>query len=329
MPSVDVTTKMQYNTFDKLKYYKKRNKGENLVMSKLIVIGNGFDIAHGLPTKYSDFLKYIGSDHSKFYELVCQYIPEDALWSCFEEALSYLDDEQLKDDNSCYLLGYGDDNWRDSAHHDFQYMIGEALSFASDIPHYFSKWIATIDTDVRAIKMRNIIKKNSLFLCFNYTDTLEKIYGIPEERVCYIHGKAKRGDFLVLGHHDDSLFQDESIPQFQSQEECDLYWDNYDEDVRITEAKEIIKSYFKATYKDTKAIIQTNQTFFTSLNSVDEIFILGHSLSEIDFGYFDEINKNVPSSCNWHISYHSPKDLEKANKLISTLNLISYNLFEF
>lgn len=96
-------------------------------MSRLIVVGNGFDIAHGLPTKYSDFLKYIGSDCPKFYDAVCQYIPEDALWSCFEEALSYLDDEQLKDDNSCYLLGYGDDNWRDCAHHDFQYMIGEAL----------------------------------------------------------------------------------------------------------------------------------------------------------------------------------------------------------
>ena len=25
----------------------------------LVVIGNGFDIAHGLPTKYSDFMNYL------------------------------------------------------------------------------------------------------------------------------------------------------------------------------------------------------------------------------------------------------------------------------
>ena len=25
----------------------------------ILVIGNGFDLAHGLPTKYTDFLKFI------------------------------------------------------------------------------------------------------------------------------------------------------------------------------------------------------------------------------------------------------------------------------
>lgn len=28
-------------------------------MSSLFIIGNGFDLAHGIPTKYSDFRKYI------------------------------------------------------------------------------------------------------------------------------------------------------------------------------------------------------------------------------------------------------------------------------
>ena len=27
-------------------------------MSKILVIGNGFDLAHGLPTKYTDFLDF-------------------------------------------------------------------------------------------------------------------------------------------------------------------------------------------------------------------------------------------------------------------------------
>lgn len=26
---------------------------------KILVIGNGFDLAHGLPTKYGDFLEFI------------------------------------------------------------------------------------------------------------------------------------------------------------------------------------------------------------------------------------------------------------------------------
>ena len=35
-------------------------------MKRLLFIGNGFDLAHGLPTRYTDFLyvcqKYIGKD---------------------------------------------------------------------------------------------------------------------------------------------------------------------------------------------------------------------------------------------------------------------------
>lgn len=30
-----------------------------VIMNKLVIIGNGFDIAHGLPTKYSDFKDYL------------------------------------------------------------------------------------------------------------------------------------------------------------------------------------------------------------------------------------------------------------------------------
>ena len=118
------------------------------MLSRLIIIGNGFDLAHGLHTKYSDFMEYLCSyekepeiiygrfvrldsisprDQEKhhFYEAISKYIPEQDLWSSFEEALSFLDYEQIQEDNSCYLLDYGDDNWRDSANHDFQYMIEE------------------------------------------------------------------------------------------------------------------------------------------------------------------------------------------------------------
>ena len=42
-------------------------------------------------------------------------------------------------------------------------------------------------------------------LCFNYTEFVEQLYGIPEENVCYIHGcrRKKKGrprERLVLGH---------------------------------------------------------------------------------------------------------------------------------
>jgi hypothetical protein len=292
----------------------------------LVVIGNGFDIAHGLHTDYKYFLEQLTAEHTAFYEMVCQYISEDALWATFEEALSYLDDEQLQDDNSCYLLGYGDDNWRDSAHHDFQYMIGKALDFASDIPLYFREWIQGINTCVQPIMPSHIVAPDNLFLSFNYTDTLERVYGIPADHILYIHGKALRGDNLILGHHNETLVQDEPEPVFETEEEREIYYDNYSEDVRVLEAREIIKSYFKETFKDTTAIIEANHQFFSSLFRIQEIYIFGHSLSAIDFDYFLEIKRCTSPTCRWYISYHSEYDFYNAQDFVQSLGLHLYEL---
>lgn len=294
------------------------------MLKRLVVIGNGFDRAHNLPTEYSDFMKQLTEEHAKFYNTICQYIPEDSLWASFEEALAELDDEQLKDENSCYLLGYGDENWRDSAHHDFQYMIGEALSFASEIAQYFSKWITDIDTCVSPIMPAYIVDKDNLYLSFNYTDTLEKVYNIPTENILYIHGKAVRGDKLIVGHHHDDLVKDEPELEFESEEERQLYYEHYDEDVRVTEANGIIKSYFKDTYKDTASIIQLNRQFFDSLSTIEEIYIYGHSLSSIDMDYFNEIKKCVSNHCKWNITYHDDKGHKRAETFVKILNLPLY-----
>lgn len=210
------------------------------------------------------------------------------------------------------MLGYGDENWSDSAHHDFQYMIKEVLAFSSDISYYFSQWIQNIDTRVFTRVSSEVINAKSKFLTFNYTDTLESSYGIPEEQIVYIHGKALRGDKLIVGHHDTSLIEEEEVEEFWSEEERELYYQNYAEDVRITEAKEIIKNYFKHTYKDSTSIIKKNQNFFNSLRMINEIYIFGHSLSMIDFEYFWEIKKRVSLLCKWNISYHSSEDYYNA-----------------
>lgn len=297
-------------------------------MECLVIIGNGFDIAHNLPTSYYDFLKQLNEEHQDFYEKICQYIPKESLWSSFEEALSMLDEEQVQDDNICYLLDYGDENWRDSAHHDFQYMVSESLSFANDIPMYFCEWIKKINTHVTPRMPNHLVDKNNMYLSFNYTDTLESVYNIPSKNILYIHGKALRGDKLIVGHHSDDLIQDEEEPVFSSEEERQLYYDNYDEDVRITEAKSIIKSYFKDTYKDTTSVIAENILFFKSISTVGEIYIYGHSLSYIDFDYFAEIHKMVSHKCQWNISYYTDEDYIKANRLIKKLNIKEYTLYK-
>lgn len=84
-------------------------------MSSLFIAGNGFDIAHGIPSKYSDFRKYIIRNYpdalkyrdEKIYVEDCDYIiPEEFAaeillgtmdkvsgenWEDFEAALAHID----------------------------------------------------------------------------------------------------------------------------------------------------------------------------------------------------------------------------------------------
>lgn len=156
---------------------------------------------------------------------------------------------------------------------------------------------------------------------FNYTDTLERIYDIPEDKILYIHGKALRDDKLIVGHHAINRFQEGSIPAFNAPEEHGKYLTIEDEDVRIVEALEIIKDYFRVTYKDTESIIEKNRYFFKSLADITEVFILGHSLSDIDMEYFVKVRECVSPWCRWYISYYSEDDKCNIEWLAKKLNI--------
>ena len=82
--------------------------------------------------------------------------------------------------------------------------------------------------------------------------------------------------------------------------------------------------------KLTKILLQLLEIinrFFNSLTIVNEVYIFGHSLSEIDFDYFAEIKKNVSLTCRWYISYHD--NIVNAQNLIRRLNIKNFQLFKF
>jgi hypothetical protein len=79
-----------------------------------------------------------------------------------------------------------------------------------------------------------------------------------------------------------------------------------DADTRVLEGNRIVDDYFSATFKPTDKIILQQQPFFQSLKTVRQILVMGHSLSEVDAPYFEEIIANIdPTAVRWKVSYHS------------------------
>lgn len=271
-------------------------------MSKLFILGNGFDLASGLPTRYSDLKKWFKNNHdlnydkydkivneetffeltipSKsigrhgeeeygeedlapfFYVLIAYANSEDNTWNSFERNLSKLPYDGF-DDNNYYD---GDDLIKEA---EYAEDIGSELAeaFVYSINKYFSEWVNSIHLSQNLQKKKLIVQNTgSTFLTFNYTSVLEDIYKIPETQICHIHGYVKdENNQLVIGYRDNVSEND--------------YDDDYDP-LRIgyylNEAKEELK-------KPVKKIILKYSTFFQNLGILDEIYIIGWDMKNPDF----------------------------------------------
>ena len=136
---------------------------------KLYIIGNGFDIVHGLKTKYFDFKCYLKKYDSSLYSQLNEIYKNEELWSDFEKALASPNLDLLnKLDN---FFG------KNTLGTIFFYNIKIALE----------KWIETIDYN-SSTRILNVDKANYYFT-FNYTYTLENFYNINGFKIKHIHGK--------------------------------------------------------------------------------------------------------------------------------------------
>ena len=284
-------------------------------MVKLYIIGNGFDIYHKIKSRYSDFMDYVKKQDNDMFEMLEKYFNTDELWSDFEETLAYIDTDTITDDASDFLVSYGAGDWSDAYHHDYQHEIEQALDLVTvKLRTHFTNWI--LQLEIPNSPQANI-DLNSTFINFNYTSTLERAYRIPYKKILYIHNKAVDGNsVLILGHCRE--FNDE-----------DSFAKNNDEetDPRIAQGNVLLDDYFKETYKDTETIIKENSAFIESLSKINEVFVLGHSISPVDIKYFQIIKGKIQKNAVWNISYHQETEKKEKIRKVSGLGVELSKIF--
>lgn len=288
-------------------------------MKRLYVIGNGFDLHHGIPSSYGQFGEFLEKRDSEVYRSVVDYLhaENDDFWSTFEQNLAHLDKDQLLKDASQSLVGYGAEDWSDAYHHDYQYEIQQVVEhLSSKLVKRFTEWICQLSIPSPGTYSRPLLKLDcdALFFSFNYTSTLAKLYNVPSKNIWHIHGTAQEGK-LVLGHAWEEQRNDEN------------YVDSDSIDVRVQQGDAIVESYFKKTFKPTEKIITDAAENFKMLSDINEIYILGHSLGEVDIPYFQEIIRNTPiDKVKWKVSYYEDSsDIRRQMVLLGIENhLVDY-----
>lgn len=332
----------------------------------LFIIGNGFDIMHGIPSRYYDFRDSL-KENDIVKSTLETYIRQQDIWGDFENNLAYLDreavlctiDDRLDDFDVPHEQ---DENF--SAGNFFaaqETVVTPIFILTEELPRRFRRWVNSLSLQNTSKPLECLLHPRARYINFNYTEFPEIIYGIPKDHLLYIHGdrRDKKGQ-LVLGHgHDtDRVFEE----WYQSNKDREdfrpklrgrkgrLYHNdnpvylayflrddskgNWKSQVRydaISNTVRMIEEYYDDAAKKTSDVLAKNQAFFQSLANMKEVVIIGHSLSEVDHPYFKEIiRKNANhTEIKWYIGWHSPSDLERIIKFISNMDISTSNIVLF
>jgi uncharacterized protein YfcZ (UPF0381/DUF406 family) len=276
-------------------------------VKKLYIIGNGFDLHHNLKTSYDyfhSFLKTMNPDLIEFLERYFQFnVDDNYLWSKFEEDLGTFNSNELWEDYSPKFDA--DDDLQYSSFFGTEDEINEILERTLDsLRSVFSDWIESIEIK-SDIKIE--VDKKAFYLTFNYTHLLENHYYIPNQNILHIHGELNKNE-LIFGHNIE--------PEIKS--EID---DNGDSNrTMIIDSQATAKSMLYNLLKPVGKLIKKNYLVFQSLKSIETVYVLGHSLNEIDHPYFSEIikNKNIKE---WIVSYHEEEEENLFKSILGKLGV--------
>ena len=278
---------------------------------KLYILGNGFDMAHGLNTSYSAFEKYVRTYHKDLYLFLgTMYRNNDPgwLWKDYERNLSNVDIAGM---TAKYIR-----LWKEMERHKLQNFFD---TIYDDLQTLFHKWVVSINmTDCTGIMDLNT---EDYYISFNYTNVLETIYHIPRSHICYIHNDTKNQEMLrpIIGHGEDNWQIESRIRNHESdirevvkKEGWPKWCDNENEWVSF------LKNRFQELVGSLKKLpndnIMYNQSFFDRLSrlQIDEVYVIGHSLARVDEPYFKKLLEyEAIKNAVWHISYHSLNEWPK------------------
>lgn len=301
-------------------------------MKQLYIIGNGFDIHHGIPSRYSNYRDWLEENDAVLIERLRNYydVDDKEWWNQFELELGHPDMADYIDETAFENEpDYGSDEFRDRDYHAGQIEAeNEIGNLVSNIKGTFVDWVGSLPAP-KSDKKIQLDKDDAFFINFNYTDTLQTLYNVKPVDILSIHGNVRLGTELVLGHNRaydelDAEFAPEipTPPDDLSDEEMAEWYDEMadaGEDYIHQSVRGEVISQIHNLRKDTENIIKANKKTFETLNDVQTVYIYGLSFSPVDEPYLDEVASKVnAATTKWVVSYYSDEDKENAEQFFGS-----------
>lgn len=287
-----------------------------------MILGNGFDIAHGLNSKYKDFWTFCnealkGSTYSEEtkekIKNVLKYFPEQhEFWSDMESNITNLSNEGMNE---------FDFAWNVLRKNEFIYNI--LPKFYSELIFVLGEWVMQLDLSADKIKPKFNLDMDTYFINFNYTSTLVSVYKINKDKILYIHNEAidaflklmlsiNHDKNIIIGHS-NILTDCVTNKKYVGNKWCDEY-------INLT-----IKPFSEC---------KKNVDNFLANKQINSIKFYGFSFSKQDKPYIEFLLKKYPpKKAKWIIYYYANDkkmmidNIEHCGVDINDVELIDSTLF--
>lgn len=127
---------------------------------------------------------------------------------------------------------------------------------------------------------------------------MEKIYSISSYDILHIHGSLYISDpDPIIGH--GNLSRIEAVTQKKNEAEKEFI----EKEISIYK---VIKDYYDRTLKNVSKYI--HKLWILTDKQIEEINVIGHSISGIDLPYFKRIDDLTANSVVWNVYYFKPNE---------------------
>lgn len=269
----------------------------------LYIIGNGFDLHHGLQTSYSHFrdnyLKKYPMMWNLLEALYGHKIKDNLWWNNFEDMLAIIDFTNLKKSRNGEAMGNE-----------------KVKNFIVNMPTLFGEWIEKVNKGLCGTKIQLIsdIDKDAYFFTFNYTTLLEDAYHINSNQIWHIHNSItdyiKRDINPIVGH--DAIYKTliDNAEKYIANGIMTYYTDTINQELEKG-AKKVLKR------------IEANKDKFEQYASIQHFIIMGFSINDIDLPYIEkiiQINQNI-SKTDWTIYWHTEGESNRMKAKLNTIGI--------
>ena len=186
--------------------------------NKLLVIGNGFDLALGLKTSYLDFMRWLKNEH---------YMDDAYLYRYLSSKLNqkrWIDIENELRQYSLSFFEIGEMNVKLSGQNKriCDNLRNEYKDLCKNLCEYLkiqlnkNDWLETELENQSIQQLLSKVKKEPLYVInFNYTDTI-KAFRVNNVVNHHIHGSLSDGENIVFGVEDSSILAKENTFLYKS-----------------------------------------------------------------------------------------------------------------